>query len=479
VSRIARMTGARDWARLRRDRGALLLARAIRRVREVPLFIWFACKRYWFDHCFQSAAAMSYNFLFAAIPMIAVGFAILAAFPVFDQIRAGFQDFIIQYLLPQAGEEFRSALDEFLRNTKNLTAIGILALAVTAIILLDTIETVFNRIFRQSQVRPLVARVTMYWAILTLAPLLIGGSVAISAVVSNQGGIARLGLSNVVATLVWLAPYGLLLLAFMIIYIIIPYRRVRWRYAFMAAAVTALMFQGLRWGFALYVQAFPSYKTLYGTLSVIPIFLLWVYLVWCVVLFGAEMVAASPEWRRRPGAGTAKGSMPARRLIATLLMIERLFVARRTGIPVGTDILFDVAAEALADSDRGTVQTILDRLAKDKIIGRAEPHGWYLVRDPKSVKLSGLLQGLDLGLDAGADLAFVRTAWRARLAGVLAEAGAAERKALELDLETLFAPVAAGEAPGGAAPADDAGDATVEDDARTRDVEPLKRKAAG
>lgn len=441
----------------RPSRAAVFVQRSIRRLREIPLFMWYVSKRYWHDHCFQSAAAMSYNFLFAAIPMIAVGLAILAAFPVFDQIRLGFQDFILQYLLPQAGEEFRFALDEFLRNTRNLTAFGILALAITAIILLDTIETVFNRIWRQSQVRPLVARVTMYWAILTFAPLLVGGSVALSTIVFHQGGLSRF--SGLIAALVWLAPFGLIMVAFMISYMVIPYRRVHLRGALVGAAVAAMLFQLLRWGFALYIEAFPSYKTLYGTLSVIPIFLLWVYLGWCIVLFGAEMVAAFPEWRRRPGAGTAKGSQPARRLIATLLMLERLYLARNTGQPIRTDKLADVAAESLADSDRGAVQTILDRLTSDKIIGRAEPSGWYLVRDPKGVKLSALLRGLDLGLDAGEDLAFIRTAWRARLAGVLAGAGAAERQSLDIDLETLFAPVTADES--------------------ARGVEPLKRKAAG
>ncbi len=367
----------------RPSRTAVFVQRSIRRLREIPLFFWFVAKRYWYDQCFQSAAAMSYNFLFAAIPMIAVGLAILAAFPVFDQIRVGFQDFIVQYLLPQAGEEFRTALDEFLRNTRNLTAFGILALAITAIILLDTIETVFNRIWRQSQVRPLMARITMYWAILTLAPLLVGGSVALSAFVLRQGGLPDV--SGLVAGVVWLAPFGLMVVAFMISYLIIPYRRVHFRGALMGAVIAALLFQTLRWGFALYVEAFPSYKTLYGTLSIIPIFLLWVYLVWCIVLFGAEIVAASSEWRRRPGAGTAKGSQPARRLIAALLMLERLFDARAKGKPVHNDTLADVAAEALADSDRGTVQVILDRLADDRIIGRAVPSGWYLARDAKAV----------------------------------------------------------------------------------------------
>jgi FAD/FMN-containing dehydrogenase len=116
-------------------------------------------------------------------------------------------------------------------------------------------------------------------------------------------------------------------------------------------------------------------------------------------------------------------------------------------------------AEIARDSDRGAVQVILDRLADDRIIGRAEPSGWYLARDATAVKLSALLRDLDLGLDAGEDLAFIRTQWRARLAGVLAGAGAAERAALDMDLETLFAPPAAEEG--------------------ARPVETLKRKAAG
>jgi membrane protein len=431
-------------------------------LREIPLFFWYVCKRYWFDHCFQAAAAMSYNFLFAAIPLMAVGLAVLAAFPVFDDIRKGFQDFIVQYLLPQAGQDFRVALDEFLRNTRNLTAIGIVALAVTAIILLDTIETVFNRIWRQSQVRPLLQRVTMYWSILTLTPLLVGGNVALSTLLFDQGGIARIGLSGLFAELLALLPFLLIWAAFTIGYLIIPYRRVGLLRVVVSAAAAALLFQVLRWGFALYVEAFPSYKTLYGTLSVIPIFLLWVYLVWCVVLFGAEMAAALPEWRRRPGAGTARGSQPARRVIAALLMLEELFLARERGKPVRTDTLADAAAEALADSDRGSVQAILDQLERDRVIGRAQPSGWYLVRDLKTVRLADLLQGLDLGLGAGEGLAFIRTPWRARLAGILAGAGTAERAALDTDIESLFGPVEAAASMG-----------------KDRDSDGAKRKAAG
>jgi membrane protein len=416
-------------------------------LREIPLFIWYVCRRYWNDHCFSAASSLSYNLLFAMIPVVAVGFAILTAFRQFDEIRAGLQDILVRYLLPQAGEDFGRTVDELLRNTQNLTGIGTVALALTAVILLDTVETKFNHIWRQSQVRPLVARVTMYWAILTMTPLLVGGSAALSSLLVARGGLAGLELFGIVAALVWAAPFALMMVAFWLSYIVIPYRRVRLGHAAIGAAAAALLYQGLRSGFTLYIQEVPTYKTLYGALSAIPIFLLWVYLVWCVVLFGAEIAAALPEWRRRPGAGTAKGSEPARRLIAALLMLERLCTARASGAATSTDTLADVAAEALADSDRGAVQSILDRLSLDRVIGRAEPGGWYMTRDPAQVRLADLLGGLDLGLGAAGDLDFVRAAWRGRVAAILAGAGRAEHAALAQTLEELFGPPAPAEAP--------------------------------
>ncbi len=422
---------ARVWAELRK------LGQG---VREVPLFLWFVARRYWNDHCFSAASSLSYNLLFAMIPVFAVGFAILTAFRQFDEIRAGLQNTIVRYLLPQAGADFTRTIDDLLRNVQNLTGIGTVALAVTAVILLDTVETKFNHIWRQSQVRPLVARVTMYWAILTMTPLLVGGSAALSSLIVARGGLAGLELYGIVAAIVWAAPFALMMLAFWLSYIVIPYRRVRLWHAAIGAATADLLFQGLRWGFTVYIQEVPTYKTLYGALSAIPIFLLWVYLVWCVVLFGAEMAAALPEWRRKPGAGTARGSEPARRLIATLLMLERLYAARASGAATRTDTLADAAAEALADSDRGAVQAILDRLSEDRIIGRAEPSGWYLVRDPALVHIADLLDGLDLGLGAAGNLDFVRAAWRQRVADILAGAGRAEHEALSQDLESLFGP---------------------------------------
>ncbi len=426
----------------RAPRPVKTLRRLARGLGEGALFFWYVCRRFWHDHCFTAAAALAFNLLFAIIPVIAVGFAILGAFPQFHTVRTGLQSFIVAYLLPQAGEDFGRTVDDLLRNTQSLTEIGAVALVVTSIILLDAVESTLNHIWRQSQVRPLVARITMYWAILTLVPLLVGASMALSSIVLAGRLGSELGMLGGLGPIVWVTPFLLMLVAFMLGYIVIPYRRVQFGHALLGAAVAAFLFQVLRWAFEVYIEAFPTYRTLYGALSAVPIFLLWVWLVWSVVLFGAEMAASLPEWRRRPGAGTSKGSLPTRRLVACLLMLDLLYRARRRGGTVSTDALANCAAESLADSDRGAVQAILDRLWADKYIGRAEGGGWYLARDPAEIRIADLLHGLDLGFEAAGQAEFLRAPWRERAVAVLARAAQSERGALATTLEALFEPEA-------------------------------------
>jgi membrane protein len=401
-------------------------------------FVAYASVRFWNDHCFSKAASLSFSALFAIVPMLAVGLAILGAFPQLEPIRAQLLKFVVSYVLPPNVPDFEATLNSFLANTQGLTAVGTIALAVTAIILLDTIETYFNQIWRQTAVRPLLARVVMFWAIMTMTPLLVGGSMALSTLIVESGGIGVLGFDGIVAALVWLAPMVLLVAAFALSYLFIPYRRVRVLHAVVGALLAAALFQALRWAFTEYVKAVPTYKTVYGALAVIPIFLLYVYAVQCVVLYGAEIAASLPEWRRRPGAGRERGSALARRLLAALLMLDQLFRARASGDPIRGDVLADIAADALADADRGAAQHIIDRLLKARLVGRADSGGWYLSRDPATVRLGDLLDVLDLQLAHAGDLDFLRPAWGDAAAEALGRAGSVARDYLVVDLETLF-----------------------------------------
>jgi membrane protein len=155
----------------------------------VGAFTGYVSRRFWNDHAFSKAAALGYELLFGLVPVIAIGLAVLAAFPVFDQVRIDLQDYIAKSFLPEHGEEVKTLFQRFVDNTRELTLFSIVALIVTAILLFDTVDGVFSHIWRQTVPRPLLTRVAMFWAIMTLLPLLIAGSIALSTFLAHRIGV--------------------------------------------------------------------------------------------------------------------------------------------------------------------------------------------------------------------------------------------------------------------------------------------------
>lgn len=411
--------------------------------RDWPALVGYAARRFWKDDCLAKAAALAFDLLFAMIPTIAIGFAILSAFPILDEVRAGLQNYIIRSFLPQHGQEITALFDLFVQKTRALTAFSIVVLALSALLLFDTVDSVFNRIWRQTAVRPLAARLFSFWAIMTAVPLLVAGSVALSTLVARRVAAWGIDVPWISAALVWIAPFLLLTAAFALGYRWLPYRRVRFLHALVGGIVAAALFEGLRWAFSLYVAAFPTFWILYGALASVPIVLLWIYFFWCVVLFGAEVSAALPEWHNRAGADLDNAAPSARRVAAALLILERLIEARVVGAAVSTTALARAAAQALADADLGTPQSLLDSLARLRIIARAES-GWRLARDPAEVTLADLASALNVGFGAGGGLQFLDRAWSAPLAAAMGEAESAGRAQLSLPIERLLAAPRAG-----------------------------------
>ncbi len=394
-------------------------------------FIWYVAKRFWNDRCFASASSLSYTMLLAVVPLLAIAFAIMSAFPVFKTIQADLQAFMLKNFLPENVEQVQQWFEGFLQNTRELTALGTVALAVTAIILLDTIETKFNDIWRQHEVRPLYQRITMYWAIITMTPLLLGGSVAASTIVISGAGLG--GENSIIEFLVKQLGYFLFFAAMTVAYIIIPYRRVLVWHAMVGAVVATLFFEGLKAGFALYFTLFPSYQTLYGALSLIPLFLVWMYLVWCMVLLGAQFAAAFPEWFARRALGGADTG--GRRMVTALAVLNRLYEGGQVGA---------IATEAeLAQMDAVDPQRlpgILDELLQLRLIVRAEEEGWLLARDPASVRLYELMPVFGLQLVPVSGLPAEGPGWAMIAAAALKRADGSARETLDMTLSELFAP---------------------------------------
>ncbi|MEJ2122432.1 MAG: YihY family inner membrane protein, partial [Alphaproteobacteria bacterium] len=269
----------------------------VRTARNLGSVTLYTCRRFVADRCLSVAASLSYTTLLSIVPLVAVGLAAFSAFPVFEGAQETLQKFLFQNFVPAASEIVRQQITKFVANTGQLTAIGIIILVVTALMLLSTIEEAFNVIWRQSESRSFGVRFLTYWAILTLTPLLIGGSLAVSSYIFTATEVLKIEiLQGPVGFFLRLLPFLLSVIAFALIYIIMPNRRVDWRHALAGSLVAAVLFQILKFLFVLYVTNFPSFETIDGAVAAMPLFLIWMYVTWCAVLVGAELAAAIPEW---------------------------------------------------------------------------------------------------------------------------------------------------------------------------------------
>jgi len=240
--------------------------------------------RFFEDGCTYRAAALTYTSLLSLVPLMAVSFAIFAAFPVFHNISAQMQNFIFSHFVATSGEVIQQYLQKFVAQTRNLSAIGSFFLVITAVLMMFTMEQAFNAIWRVKSRRVNVSTFLIYWAVLTLTPILIGLSIVVSGYIIALPFISATTRDmDVIAVL----PFLLNLLFFTLIYVLIPNCYVPIRHGFIGALVATILFTLAKIGFVYYVTHFPTYILLYGALATIPFFLLWLYIMWVVILFGA------------------------------------------------------------------------------------------------------------------------------------------------------------------------------------------------
>jgi membrane protein len=257
----------------------------LKRGKRLALHVW---KHFQEDRCFEEAASLGYTSLLAMIPLLAVVFGIVAAFPVFSEWSDRLQSFIFDNFMPTTGEQIVPYIDTFLDSVSSLTLPGTIMLIVTALLLMVRIEVALNRIWRVDRNRALTSRIVMYWAVLTLGPILIAAAIALSATkllgaFGLEGGVSP--------TTAWLGMFLLSWLIFSLFFLLVPNRRVRIKHALIGAFLSAVLFEIAKAGFVAYVSN-ANYKVIYGALATVPIFLFWLYLVWIVVLFGASLAAS-------------------------------------------------------------------------------------------------------------------------------------------------------------------------------------------
>ncbi|WP_413736453.1 virulence factor BrkB family protein [Sodalis sp. RH21] len=243
------------------------------------------------------AGHLAYVSLLSLVPLITVVFALIAAFPVFSDASVQLKSFIFNNFLPATGSVIQRYLEQFILNTSKMTAVGTCGLIVTALLLIYSVDTVLNSIWRSKKKRPIIFSFAVYWMVLTLGPILTGASMAISSYLFSLTWLNNTGTTTIITVVLRIFPLVLSCTSFWLLYCVVPTVRVPGRDALIGALVAGLLFELGKKAFGMYVTMFPSYQLIYGVLAVIPILFLWVYWSWCIVLLGAEITASLTEYR--------------------------------------------------------------------------------------------------------------------------------------------------------------------------------------
>ncbi len=263
---------------------------------EIILAVFAGFKR---DRCSRHAAALSFNSLLALAPLIAIAFSILSVFSSFESLGKGLEDFIYQYLVPDASLDVRGYLTGFAQQAGKLTAVGLIAFFVTVLFLLYFIEESLNDIWRSERRRSFIQRVLIYWAMVTLGPILMGASLSLSTYFISLDLLSGVtGTQQFHSLAVKALPVFFEIMAFFLLYIVMPNSPIKWRYALIGGIIAAILFEITKRAFSLFVLNFNNYEIIYGALATLPIFLIWIYLSWLVTLLGAEVVAVLHQRNR-------------------------------------------------------------------------------------------------------------------------------------------------------------------------------------
>jgi membrane protein len=353
------------------------------RWRRFSEFIVAVALRFYEERGLQVAASLTYTTLLSLVPLFTVALAVSTAFPVFDETVDALQLFVFENFLPDARgiDTIAEQINSFTQNAGRLTAIGIGFFAVTAILLIRTIDEAMNGIFRVQRPRPVMQRVLIYWAVLTLGPALVGGSLsATSFAVGASFGWLKLDI--LADAVLRVLPFIFTCIALTLLYAVVPYRHVPWRHALAGAILAGIAFEAAKRGFALYLVRFPTYTLIYGAFATIPIFLVWMYLSWVVVLAGAALTAMLPAYyiddRRKVAGSDFVDALAVLGALARAHADGRVLTLRRITAQVR---LMPHRCEAILERSRALGWTT-----------RTEKDGWVLTRDAAGISVMDLFR---------------------------------------------------------------------------------------
>ncbi|MFN8897933.1 MAG: YihY family inner membrane protein [Pseudomonadota bacterium] len=375
---------------------ARTLERLLHRLRHWPWLDTARTLRQRFrdDQLSLTASSLTFTTLIALVPLLTVMLAVFSAFPMFAVFQDALEKLFLQSLVPEnIARPVIKALTQFAGKARAIGAAGLVLLVVTALALMLTIDRTLNRIWRVRRPRPLAQRVLVYWAMLTLGPLALGLSLSVTsyALSASRGLVAAL--PGGIGFALGIVQFALLAAAMAGLFRFVPNAPVRWSHAWAGGLFVAIGFEGAKEALGWYLQAVPTYSVIYGAFATLPIFLLWLYLGWVIVLLGAVVAAYAPSLGMHVARQPAT---PGHLFELALALLGELHRARRAG----EGGLTLTALAARLHTDPLQVDAALESLAAIDWVARLEDEGpdgeprHALLCDPDAVPAKALIDGL-------------------------------------------------------------------------------------
>lgn len=399
--------------------------------RETWRRVGYFLHRFRADRCSENAAALTYMSLFALVPLLTLLYTMASAIPTFQGAEAQLQEFLFEHLLPDSGSEIEGYLNDFSQQAKNLTGPGIAFLVVTAVLMLRNVEKAFNLIWRASQNRRALSSFMLYWAVLTLGPITIGLALGVGTYLTSfADSLQAYDVIGARGILLKAAPLLLSTAGFSLVYAAVPNCSVPLTHAIIGGTIAALAFNAAR---ALFTDLVVSSNIafIYGAFAAVPLFLLWIYLSWNIVLLGAILVHSLSAYQ-----SDEQANRPT--VLKALDLLYLFWQKQKSGESVAEIDILKNRHSIIRGLDSETWGSLRELLLEKKVITQSARGNFLLARDLSSVPLWRLKEWVadEKSLNT-ADITATQD-WQDRAYSLLLGQRQNQRESLEISLAELF-----------------------------------------
>ena len=250
----------------------------------------YILRHFYLSNAMQVASSLAFTSLLSLVPLLTVMFGLFGEISVLQNFSTLIQNFIFANFVPEFGQTIEQYIYIFSMKASQLTISGSVFLVLIAMMLLATIDNSFNRIWKIKKKRNPIKRILIYFSLLIMGPLLIGIGLALTSYLLSIPVIADVDTTfNVKTHLLGWLPFLMTSIAFILLYILVPNCYVYKKYAVSAGVICAILFELAKYGFGIYVKEMSGYENIYGALAILPLFLVWIYISWVIILFGAHI----------------------------------------------------------------------------------------------------------------------------------------------------------------------------------------------